>query len=106
MKGSLTYRVELHYRGDVLRRRRRWSAFQLHAAPTRDVPDRKLSDQLRLVEAVPLARAREVGQPVQRQTGFRALASLPLDCLNNAPSGCLSGGHARRGQRSHVTFRP
>ena len=43
--------------------------------------DRKLADQLRLVEAVTLTLGREVGEPVQRQPGIRALASLPLDRL-------------------------
>jgi hypothetical protein len=51
------------------------------------VPDRELTDQLRLVEAVALALGREVGQAVQRQASFGALASLPLDRFDRPP-GC------------------
>jgi hypothetical protein len=65
------------------------------------VPDRELADQLRLVEAVPLALGREVGQAVERQPGIRALAGLPLDRLDPAPRCRLRCGHAGRGERLH-----
>ena len=71
--------VKLHDRSDIRGRRRRGSAHKLDAGPGRDVPDRELADQLRLVEAVTLTLGREVGEPVQRQPGIRALARLPLD---------------------------
>jgi hypothetical protein len=46
------------------------------------VPGRQLADQLRLVEAVPLALGREVGQSVRWQPCLRTLAGLPLDRLH------------------------
>ena len=58
---------------------------ELHAAPTRYVPDRKLPDQLRLIEAVAFALGGEVRQSVRRQSRFRALSSLPLDRLHGPP---------------------
>jgi hypothetical protein len=42
-----------------------------------------------------------VGEPLQRQPGIRALASLTFDHLDCAPGGCLGGSHARGGQRPH-----
>jgi hypothetical protein len=65
------------------------------------VPDSKLTDQLRLVEAVTLTLGREVGEPVQRQPGIRALARLPVDRLDSAPRCRLRCGHAGRRQRLH-----
>jgi hypothetical protein len=65
------------------------------------MPDRKLADQLRLIEAIALPLGREVGQPIQGKSRFRALAGLPLDRFHRAPRGRLRGGHAGRRQRLH-----
>jgi hypothetical protein len=91
---SATHRVELHHCGDVLARRRCRSALQLDAGPARDVPDRELADQVRLVEAIAFAFGREIGQAIQNQSSLCALADLPLDRLNSPPSGCLRRRHA------------
>jgi hypothetical protein len=50
------------------------------------MPNCQLGDQLRLVEAIPLALGAEVGQPVQGQSRFRSLPRLPLDRLYRAPA--------------------
>jgi hypothetical protein len=65
------------------------------------VPDRQLTNQLRLVEAVAFALGGEVRQAVQSQSCFGALASLPLDRLDRPPRGCLRRGHPGGGQRLH-----
>ena len=70
------------------------SALQLDADPTRDMPDRELAGQLRLVEAVTLSRGREIGQAVRWQPCLPTLARLPLDRLDHAPGGRLRRGHA------------
>jgi hypothetical protein len=56
------------------------------------VPDRELTNQLSLVEAVALALGGEIGQPIQRQSRFRALPSLPLDRLDRPPGYTLGCG--------------
>jgi len=65
------------------------------------VPDSKLADQLRLVEAIAFSFDREVRQPVQGQSRFRALPSLTLDRLGRPPGSSLRRGHAGRRQRLH-----
>jgi hypothetical protein len=58
LEEPLAHRVELHHRGDVLGRRWCGHSSELDTRPARDVPDSKLADQLRLVEAVALALGR------------------------------------------------
>jgi hypothetical protein len=86
--------------GDVLGRRLRPSTVPLGTIPARDVADRELADQLRLIEAVTLSLGRKVRQPLQRQPGFRALSGLALDDLHRATGGGLRRGHAGRSERS------
>ena len=105
LEEPLAHWVEIHHGGDVLWRRRRRSALQLDPCPARDVPDCQLADQLGLVEAIALALRREVGQSIQRQSRFRALAGLPLDRLDRAPGGCLGGGHACSRERPELIAR-
>src|SRR5918996_6531948 len=106
LKEPLADRVELHGRGDVLWRRRCRPALQFDAGPACYVPDRQLADQLRLIEAVPLALGREVGQTIQRQPGITPLSSLPLDRLNRAPRCRLRCGHAGSRERSDGDAKP
>jgi hypothetical protein len=79
---------------------------ELDTRPARDVPDRELADQLRLIEAVALAVSREVGQPIQRQSCFGSLAGLPLDSLDRPTGRGLRCGHAGRRERLHRHVRP
>jgi hypothetical protein len=86
LEEAVAYRIEIRHRDDVLGRRRRRPALQLDPGPARDVPESKLVDQLRLIEAIAFAVGGEVGQPVDRQSRLRALPSLPLDRLDRPPS--------------------
>jgi hypothetical protein len=70
----------------------------------RDVSQRELADQLSLVEAIPFSLGRKLGQAVQGQSSFRALAGLPLDRVDRSPGRCLCCRHAGGGQRLHRNF--
>jgi hypothetical protein len=96
LKEPLAHGVELHHRGDVLGRRWGRPTSEFDTRPARDVPDSKLADHLRLVEAIALPLRGEVGQAIQRQPCFRALAGLPLDRLDRSPSSSLGRRPYRR----------
>jgi hypothetical protein len=86
LEEPLADRVELHHRGDIIGRQWRWPAFQFHARPARDVPDRSSRIAV-LVQLVPHCADRRLGHRLQRPmlTGLPTASSKPLLRLVGVP---------------------